>query len=176
MKKGLYVLLLSCICFGLTGCGSSSDPKDTQDKIKKAGYSINLDKNVGTVVGEIKLSNKKEDANIILTFSPKKDEKVTSIDYRVTDKNNINISVTYVIDEEKNVGFANYYDEPYCSMYDIDKDEFIDEETYAQFNSNCRTSNKESLKSSLSERDKILKEIDVTLSDLESFGNWYYNK
>lgn len=168
MKRILSFCLALIVCVGLVGCGEDNTlAEEVKTKFEKAGYDIVLNKDVGTEIAEIKVSNEKEKA-FILSID-KSDSKVEMIDY-VLDLDSTKQSVSYWINEEKNIGYSKLLKEYVCAGYDIDKKQYDDQSIV------CDSSIILNLEYLKDERDNKLNELDINLSDLKEFGNWYYKE
>lgn len=177
MKKILCVLSL-LLFLGIAGCSSKTDDaSEIHEKLKKAGYTIKLDKDAGTEVAYINLTLNEDDIFPITLMVAKNKGKVDTIVYQMeTDHGKTNnTSVSYWVNENKNVGSIKELDEIVCVGYDLDEGKYVDDSTSA-IGDGCDTNEKDALRALIESRDEYLKKIGVSLEDLESFGNWYYTE
>ena len=177
MKKFISVFLLFAL-ITLSGCNGSSGAKNVQEKLEQAGYSIEMDKYAGTKVAYINLTLGEDDIFSICIIVDKDREKVDLIDYKMSieyapDKTYVD-SVSYGVDERINFGIMEKWGETVCLGYDLDKGSYIDD-AYSKAGDGCDEIEIESLLALKESRDEWLKKLDITLDDLESFGNWYYS-
>lgn len=169
MKRILSLCLAFIMCVGLVGCGeNNTSAKEVKIKIEKAEYDIVLNKDVGTEIAEINISNS-EDVEFILTIS-KSDSKIESIDY-VLDLGSIKQTVSYWVSEKKNVGYSKLLDEYVCAGYNVDEKSYEDGPSIE-----CSSDIVLNLEYLKEKRDNELDNIAISLKDLEEFGVWYYEE
>lgn len=169
MKKILSFCLALIMCVSLVGCGEDNKlAEEVKTKFEKAGYEIVLNKDVGTEIAEIKVSNEKEKA-FILSID-KSDSKVETIGY-VLDLDSIKQTVSYWVSENKNVGYSKLLDEYVCAGYNIVEESYEDGPSIE-----CSNDVVLNLEYLMEERDNELDNLEISLKDLEEFGVWYYEE
>lgn len=168
MRKLFNFCLVLGLCIGLTGCSGNS-ASDIQKKLENAGYTIELNKDVGTVIAEIELKHGEKD---YLRLSIDKEiAKVSSIDY-VVDLGTAYDYVSYDVNDKTNYGTSKTSYKNTCISYNIDKDTSPD--VFKDMNTSCDETAKGYLKILKDERANVLEKIDVSLDELVTFGNSYF--
>lgn len=174
MKKLVSGILFLCLFLGVTGCSGSNAAEDIAKKIEDTKWELEFDKDEGTVVASITLQiDETEEIKISID---KENDKVTSVDYYSRIGAN-HYCVSYYCEEKINVGSIMSGDESLLIGYNIDEDKYMNE-LAEEMNSEQTdiSSSKDKTKKLLKTRDKSLEKVDLTLEELETWGNWYYQE
>ncbi|WP_416326696.1 hypothetical protein [[Eubacterium] hominis] len=176
MKKVIYSFLMLCLCLGITACKGSTDDetiaKETQEKIEKAGWNIDLKRDVGTEIDELDIVISKDDT---IRFSRnKKTDNIDSLDF-IKETEEDSYALAYIFKEKANYVTSHIVKKVEmlsCIRYPLD-DEDKEKDTSAGAQS-CSTSEVEEAKAILSQRDDLLSKADIEINEFHTWAIWYY--
>lgn len=168
MKKGWKVILGLFMVLGLAGCSSKgTDTAAIQEKIDHAGWKVELKRDDGTAVDALYVHI--DDKQYFSLIRMKEDDSILSVDYKVGD-----YTIGYDIESQKDIG--NYLENNNnCFNYNItdDKEDETLDESLQSIN-NCSTIKVKKFKSLAEERDKLLKDNNLSVQNLYDWAKWYY--
>lgn len=178
MNKTYKGILILCMCIGLFGCGGNSDDdlaKETQSKIDKAGWKIELKRNAGTAVDDLTVTlseynkfglsrNIETDTVDYVSFSdgPKEDD-YTLVNYE-DDKNDYILLHTYG---------GKGYETMSCGKFNLTTNEESTEEFMKAYKT-CKTAEVDYANTVKELRDIDLKDAGIEITDLFVWARWYY--